>query len=166
MNRTDAEEKANCNVGFSLLSLSSFFFLFVTVSLWLSITAACSIPNLESEQCTAARDNVRKFYSFHFGNDMHPSAENLKAREKFLTPSLTASLTSLADEKRDYFTASDDYPKAFRVGACRAAASDRSEVQVLLFWKDDQRSEQREIWVETVRENNDWRINKVTAGGT
>jgi hypothetical protein len=93
---------------------------------------------------------------------MHPSAENLKAREKFLTPSLAASLASSSDANRDYFTASDEYPKAFRVGACRATGTDKSEVQVLLFWKDDQRSEQREVWAEAVKTDGTWMINKVT----
>ena len=47
--------------------------------------AGCSLPNLEKPQCTAARDAVKRFYSLHFGNDMRPSAENLKASEPYLT---------------------------------------------------------------------------------
>ena len=48
-------------------------------------TTACSVPNLESQQCSEARDVVKKFYSFHFANDMTPSPESLKASEQFLT---------------------------------------------------------------------------------
>src|SRR6187399_3498178 len=75
--------------------------------------ASCSLPNLESNDCTQARDLVKKFYSFHFGNEMRLSPETLKAREKFLTPELYRSLSSLPESNTDYFTASDELPRTF-----------------------------------------------------
>jgi hypothetical protein len=41
------------------------------------------------------------------------------------------------------------------------ASENKVVFQVVLFWKDDTRSEQREIKVETVKRNDKWLIDKV-----
>ena len=123
--------------------------------------SACRVPNLDSPQCADARDAVKRFYSFHFGNDMRQSAANVKAREQFLTSELTNSLSPLGETERDYFTATENYPKAFRVGSCKTESDNKATLQVLLFWRDDTKSEQREINVETVKVSDKWLISKV-----
>ncbi len=135
---------------FSVCSVAIFFF-----------ALACSVPSLEKPQCVAARDTVKRFYSFHFGNDMHPSADNLKAREQFLTSELISSLSASTETAKDYFTATEDYPKAFRVGECISGSDDKVILQVLLLWRDDTKSEQKEVHVETVKVSDKWLINKV-----
>ncbi|HKX84096.1 MAG TPA: DUF3828 domain-containing protein [Pyrinomonadaceae bacterium] len=127
---------------------------------------SCSIPNLESPECTESRNVVREFYSFHFGNDMQPSLENLKLRERFLSPEfggkLMVDVTSYPKTTIDYFTHTDDFPKAFRVGECRVIdTGKRTDFEILLFWKDNERSEQRSIHAEAVKENNKWLIDDV-----
>jgi len=122
---------------------------------------ACSLPNLEKAQCAAARDTVKRFYSFHFGNDMRPSAETLKARERFLTSELISELAAPTETAKDYFTATEDYPKAFRVGECTSGSDDKVIMQVLLLWRDDTRNEQKEVHVETVKVGDTWLINRV-----
>lgn len=123
---------------------------------------ACSIPSLEKPQCTAARDTVKRFYSFHFGNDMHPSPENIKAREQFLTSDLVKALSASSETSKDYFTATENYPKAFRVGSCISDSDDKATLQVLLLWRDETKSEQKEVHVETVKMGGAWLINKVS----
>jgi|GEM_PF-589684 len=124
---------------------------------------ACSIPNLEAPECTEARAALREFYSNHFGGDMKFTAENLQAREKYLTPDLARLLEKFLTDS-DPFTLSVavDVPRAFRVGGCQALAPDKTELQVLLFWKDDARSEQRELKVEAVKQNDKWLINNIS----
>lgn len=123
----------------------------------------CSIPVLENEECRAAKNSVREFYSFHFGNDMHPSPEGLEVRKRYLTPELAASLVASTDDQSDYFTQTvNDYPRAFRVGSCREAGPDKAMVEVLLFWKDDFRTEQRPINIEAERSGDKWLVNKVS----
>ena len=134
--------------------------LFCILHLAFCITA-CSIPNLEKPQCTAARDAVKRFYSFHFGSDMSSSPENLKAREAFLTTELVKALSASTETKKDYFTATDNYPKAFRVGECSSGSDDKTTLQVLLLWRDDTKNEQKEVHVETVKVGENWLINKV-----
>jgi len=122
----------------------------------------CSIPNLEKPECTAARQTVKELYSYHFGGDMKFTAENLRQREKFLSGKLIENLSRNDESATDYFTATDDYPKAFRIGSCAVVESEkRVSLGVVLFWKTDARSEQREINVEAVKENDRWLVNKV-----
>lgn len=140
----------------SLIALSLFAFCFAL------FTASCSIPNLEPPECTAARLTVREFYSYHFGNDMKFTRENLRLREKFLSRELIENLFSRNESATDYFTQTGDYPKAFRVGNCKVVEPKRrANFGVLLFWKTDTRSEQREIRVEAVKENGNWLVDRV-----
>jgi hypothetical protein len=122
---------------------------------------SCSMPVLESPECQDAREAVRQFYSFHYANDIAPTEENLKARQKYLTPEL---YQTLASEKRDkdYFTLSETPPKAFRVAACTMVDPAKTELGVHLFWKDETTTTQNEIEVEAVKQGDTWLVNKVT----
>lgn len=132
------------------------------LALFAFFLASCgSIPNLESPECDAARNTVREFYSIHFGNDMKPSKEYLEKREKFLTENWRFFVSKNLNNAFDYFTLTEDYPKAFRVSGCEVVAPDKTVLSVLLFWKDETRSEQKEIKVEAVKQNDKWLINKV-----
>jgi len=150
--------------------ISSFKFEFLNVKSYLLFTfcfllftcAACSVPNLEKPECTAARQTVKEFYSLHFGNDMQPSEDYLRKREKFLTADWKNFISKNLSGKQDYFTSTtEDYPKAFRIGECQAANENKTVFQVIFFWKDDTRSEQRETRVEAVKENGKWLINRI-----
>ena len=141
--------------------------LLASVSLRLIIliafgATACSIPNLESPACTESKNAVREFYSFHFGNEMKFSAEGLKRREKFLAPEFAQSIAGSKEGTDPFTTGSDDIPKAFRVGECREISAERTESNVLLLWRNDDRTEEREIKVETVDKNDAWLVNKIS----
>ncbi len=140
-----------------------FGFLSVAVSLWLIFfTFSCgSVPNLEAPECTQARGVVKEFYSYHFGNDMKFSQENLKQREKFFTPEYFKSLQSMKTENDIFTTNNTDFPKAFRVGECKVVEPSKTNFEVLLFWKTDTRSEQKAINVEVIKQNDKWLINKI-----
>ena len=122
---------------------------------------ACSVPNLEPPACTEARTAIREFYSFHFGNDMKFSPENLKLRERFLTAELSERLAAAQEGVDPFTTGTSDFPKAFRVGECNEISPAQTEFQVLLFWRDDTRNEQREIKVAATQQNEKWLIDKV-----
>ena len=121
---------------------------------------SCSVPNLEKPECTEARLTIKEFYSLHFGNEMKPSEEYLVKREKYLTENVKFFISKTLQEKHDYFTLTEDYPKAFRIGECEVVESNKTVFQVVFFWKDDTRSEQREARVEVIKENGKWLINK------
>ncbi|MGH9947331.1 MAG: hypothetical protein ACRD6X_09040 [Pyrinomonadaceae bacterium] len=90
------------------------------------------------------------------------SAENLKAREKFLTPEYFQKLSGELEGADPFTTGTNDLPRAFRVGECREIAPDKAEFQVLLFWRDDSRTEQSEIKATAVKQGDDWLLDGVT----
>ena len=136
---------------------------FLVLALLVSFGAAgCSIPNLETPACTESKNAVREFYSYHFGNEMKFTADGLKLREKFLSREFAASLAGSKEGTDPFTTGTDDIPKAFRVGECREISPEQTESTVLLFWRDDDRTEQREIKVEAVDRNDTWVVNKVS----
>lgn len=131
--------------------------------------ASCSIPNLEETECREARDRVREFYSFHFGNEMHRTEESVRLREKFFTRRLfneqLENAESGTDETTEYFTAAaaNDLPKAFRVGDCKVVQpGDQVQFDVLLFWKTDTRTEQKHVFASLKKENDSWLIDSVS----
>ncbi len=122
---------------------------------------ACGVVNLQGPECAEARTRVREFYSFHFGNDMKFSPDNLRLREEFLTPAFVDRLRQ-SDSAFDPFTLTEDHPKAFRVGECRLVdPGKRVSFNVLLFWKTDTESIQRSINVDVLRESGQWLIETV-----
>ncbi len=125
-------------------------------------TFSCSIPNLESNECQQARDPLKRFYSYHFGSEMQPSEKYYETRREYLTASFGNFVSKKITDKRDFFTLEQDYPKAFRVGGCETIEPNRVKFEVLLFWKDDTRSEQKKISVEMIKEDEKWLIDGVS----
>ncbi len=79
-----------------------------------------------------------------------------------MTDDLKQQLENQPESAVDYFTATDDYPKAFRIGECEVVEADKKvNMQIILFWKTETRSEQKEVQVEVIKQNNDWLVNKV-----
>ena len=122
----------------------------------------CSVPNLESPACTESKSAIREFYSIHFASEMTFSAEALKLRSRFLTPDFAAKLVSSKEGTDPFTTGTEDIPRAFRVGECREILPERTESNVLLFWRDDQRTEQRTIRVEATDKNDTWLVNNIS----
>jgi len=137
------------------------FFIFCLLSSVFCFLSCGSVPNLEPPECTAARGVVKEFYSYHFGNEMKFSPENLQKREKFLTPEYYKSLQNLPTQNDVFTTNSTDFAKAFRVGKCEVVEPAKTKFEVLLFWKDDQRTEQKAITAEVVKQGDKWLINKI-----
>ncbi len=134
------------------------FFCLLPFALLLS---SCSVPNLEKPECTESRIAVKEFYSFHFGHEMKTTEESLKLREKFLTSSLFASFQQKIGENDVFTTNSADFPKAFRLGVCKVIEPTKTDFEVVLFWKDDNRNEQKIIHIEAVKQTDKWLLNKI-----
>lgn len=94
---------------------------------------------------------------------MTPTVENLEKREKFLTADLKENLRKNTDKKTDYFSQTDNYPKAFRAGKCKSVDNGTASFEILLFWRTGDKNRQQEIIVEAARENNSWLISKVSS---
>jgi hypothetical protein len=121
----------------------------------------CGVPNLESPECTEARVAVKQFYSFHFGNDMRPSAENFKLRERFLTKRFYSMLAAAPESNVDPFTMTREFPRTFKIGECTANSPKSVDFQVQLYWRDDEQTIQQEIVANAVKENDSWLVDSV-----
>jgi hypothetical protein len=136
-------------------------FSILFLSVFSVASTACSIPNLEGAECSEARTAVKQFYSFHFAHDMRPTPESLKLRERFLTPDLARAMASAPETSRDYFTATDQAPKTFKIGKCEAKDATHAEFEVQLYWRDDIETVQKHVHAEAVKTGDAWLINKV-----
>lgn len=139
-----------------------FCFLFFT---------GCSNLNMESQACSEARTEAKRFYSLHLANDMRPSQEYRNLRKSFFTAEMSRRLE---DEDRfqsvDAFTGvgNDDkggYPRTFKIGRCVGGDSDPDNdvfLQVQLYWYREQYREKEVIQVdrtlEMVRQSDKWAI--------
>ena len=150
-------------VSSQLLVVSLRRFLLAGLLLATFCSLSCSIPNLEAPECSESRDSVKRFYSFHFANDMAHTPENLSQRKPYLTDRLFSSLWAASSIPGDHFTASSDFPKAFRVGECKVQSPEKTVFQVLMLWRDDTQSEQKEIAVEMVKQGDKWLVDSVLA---
>lgn len=121
----------------------------------------CGVPNLDPPECSASRVTIREFYSLHFAGNMEVSEERLSEYGRYLSKNAIESARNAAPGTDPFTTGDADFPKAFRPGECRVVAPDRTEFDLLLFWRDDARSEQRTIKVETVQSSGGWQIDTI-----
>jgi hypothetical protein len=125
-------------------------------------SAACSAPNLEDPRCADAQDAVKRFYSLHFDRNGLGTLSNMETRA-FLADRLAGQLADRPDSGPDYFTVGDIFPKAFRVGTCTVRGDRNADVEVLLLWRTEEKSEQRRVVVSTVSSAGRWLIESVAA---
>ena len=118
---------------------------------------SCSVPNLGEPDCEEARDSVREFYSWYLATPADDRGKSPDVFEKYATQSMQRS------GDIDPFFLTNDPPKAFRVGDCKVIEKGkRTQFELLLFWKDDVRSEQRSIKVGMDNVDGKWLIHEVT----
>ena len=116
----------------------------------------CSVPNLEPDDCRQSRDTVKQFYSWYIGTGPDAASKAPELFDPYISPSFDRSAGT------DPFVLTNDFPKAFRVGECKTLEPDkRTQFEVLLFWKDDVRSEQQPIRVVTEKTNGRWLIRSI-----
>lgn len=92
---------------------------------------------------------------------MNFSAEKLKEKERYLTETFSESLNQIQTNGDVFTTGDTDFPKAFSIGRCEVIEENRAKVEVLLFWKDENRAEQRKINVFVLRKQNSWLIDGI-----
>jgi hypothetical protein len=129
-----------------------------SVAILLLFFSSCSIPNLEKPECTESRDRVKQFYSLYLGTDAQERKENWDRFQKFFAPGFSPSPNSGGP---DPFTLSTDWPTTFKIGECKVIASDKTDLQVQLYWRTDPVVVQKEVHVEAVKTNDTWMINKI-----
>jgi len=52
-------------------------------------------------------------------------------------------------------------PTTFKIGKCEAVTETKAEMQVQLYWREDGKTDQKEVFAELTRTNDRWLIEKV-----
>lgn len=117
----------------------------------------CSVPNLESRPCAEARDTVKEFYSWYLGTDRETRSGQRDIYNRFVSPRLEPVINA----ETDPFFLSVSPPTTFKIGKCEPRDDNRIEMQVQLYWRDDKKTEQKEVYAEVVKTGDKWLIDKV-----
>ncbi len=132
----------------------------------LLLTAYCSlncgsIPNLESPECTAVRNEARRFYSYHFDASTRSGGDRAAERSEYLTPRYSAELAKNGPQEIDVFTMSSEFPKTFKIGECKMASPTDVDIQIQTYWRSDENTSQNEVVANYVLENGKWLLDGV-----
>jgi hypothetical protein len=124
------------------------------------LTSSCglSIPNLEDQQCSTARDATREFYSWYLGTDADTRAKQKDIHDRYVSPAFSSDAVSGIDP----FLLSDTAPTTFKIGKCEQMDDSHVNMQVQLYWRHDSKTDQKEVYAEMTKNNGDnWMIDKV-----
>lgn len=135
------------------LKISVFCCLLVTANWQL----ACSIPKLESPQCAEAGDQVKEFYSWYLGTDAEQRTQEMYQR--FISPNFPKDRGS--NWESDPYFLSTSLPTTFKIGKCELKDDAHARVQVQLYWRLANKTDQKEVYADVVRSGDRWLIEKV-----
>lgn len=130
-----------------------------------SAAGKCSVPSLEPVECSQSQIALREFFSFHFGNDMRFSQSNLEKRQPYLTERFRESVEKSTEDSDPFTLRDNDFPKSFRIGQCNVESADSTKFDVLIFWKDDTRSEQRKLIATMKLAGDRWLLDGIDRAG-
>jgi hypothetical protein len=121
------------------------------------VLSACSIPNLEGQQCTEARDEVREFYSWYMGMDAAAREKQRDVYNRYIAPDFQSTAGSNADP----FYLSDTIPTTFKIGKCDQKDDSHITMQIQLYWRQDRKTDQKEVYADMTKAGDKWLIDKV-----
>jgi hypothetical protein len=110
---------------------------------------ACSIPKLESPDCSAARDVAREYYSLAIGG------ERMRTSTFSHRESVDAS---------DQFYFSRIRPTSYRAGECSLSPDGRVMVETVVIWRQEGKNSERKDSVNLVKSGDSWLIERIEVG--
>lgn len=119
--------------------------------------SGCSIPNLENRQCSEARDSVKEFYSWYLGTDAAQRDREPEVFARYVSP----NFPGYSKDGGDPYFQSLTVPTTFKVGRCDALSETRAVIQVQLYWRDDKKVDQKEVYADVAKIGDKWLIEKV-----
>src|SRR5262249_32250576 len=124
----------------------------------IGVQLSCSIPNMETQQCSEARDSVKEFYSWYLGTDSEQRAKQPDVFKKYLA---SASALGNTNEGTDPFFNSATPPTTFKIGKCEMVDQTHTDIQVQLYWREGPKTDQKEVYADTVKSGDRWQIEKI-----
>ena len=121
------------------------------------VLSGCSIPNLEGQQCTEARDTAHDFYFWYLGTEPIVRDKQQDVYNRFIDP----DFHSAAGANSDPFFLSDTTPTTLKIGKCESKDDSHVEMQIQLYWRHDGKTDQKEVYAEVAKTGDKWLIHKV-----
>ena len=113
---------------------------------------------METQQCAEARDSVKEFYSWYLGTEAAQRAKQPDVFKKFIS---SGSSLNTAGGENDPFFNSATPPTTFKIGKCEMVDPTHTNIQVQLYWREESKTEQKEVYADTVKSGDRWQIDKI-----
>jgi hypothetical protein len=122
---------------------------------------ACSIPKLESPDCSAARDVAREYYSLAIGGEPSSHPEVFEKLERMRTSTFSPGESVDAS---DQFYFSRIRPTSYRAGECSLSPDGRVMVETVVIWRQEGKNSERKDSVNLVKSGDSWLIERIEVG--
>jgi len=123
--------------------------------------SSCSVPNLESPECSAARDVVRQYYSLAIGADPMSNPTALSKLKALRSTNFTVSPVR-GDADQYHFTSQQ--PISYRVGECSDQTDRSVKTKVKVIWRINDQNSDRDDTVTLAKVDSAWLIDRVDVG--
>jgi hypothetical protein len=132
------------------------------VSCTLSVVA-CSIPAIESSDCTAARDVAKRYYSLAIGGDLANQPDSMTQFKKLLAPNFSVSGTDLGGG-RDPYNFSLITPSSSRFDECAVQQDGKPTINVTVIWRHNDQNYLRKDKVTLLKSGDTWLVEHIDVG--
>jgi len=139
------------------LAFGGWRFAAITMLALFTFSCGLSIPNLEDRECSSARDATREFYSWYLGTDSESRSKQKEVYDRFVSPGFSSTASGAADP----FFLADTTPTTFKVGKCEQRDESHIAMQVQMYWRQDAKTDQKEVYADLTKTGGKWLIDKV-----
>jgi hypothetical protein len=132
------------------------------IAIALSIVS-CSVPKIESADCSAAREVTKRYYSLAIGGDLAHQPDAMAQIRAMLTPRFTASGVKAGDG-RDPYNFSIRPPSSSRVDECSDLGAGKAATDVTVIWRLNDQNYLRKDKVTLIKYGDQWLIERIDVG--
>ena len=123
----------------------------------------CSIPAIESADCSAAREVTKRYYSLAIGGDLAHQPDAMRDLKELLAPDFSATGTN-SGGGRDAYNFSLTTPSSSRVDECADLGNGKVTNNVTVIWRINEQNYLRHDKVTLVRSGDKWLVEHIDVG--
>ena len=124
---------------------------------------SCSVPKIESADCSAAREVTKRYYSLAIGGDLAHQPDALAQVKGLQTPKMTVTGTKPGDG-RDQYNFSLTPPSSSRVDECADLGPGKASTDVTVIWRLNDENYLRKDKVTLIKNGDKWLIERIDVG--
>jgi hypothetical protein len=124
---------------------------------------SCSIPAIESPDCSAAREVTKRYYSLAIGGDLADQPDSLRQIKQLQAPDFSVGGTQISGG-RDPYNFSLVTPSSSRVVECADLGNGEVMNNVTVIWRQNDQNYLRKDKVTLARSGDTWLIEHIDVG--